>query len=43
LKEPFASLSEEARGRLQQKGMPGWAEPMLATLTDDHFSSQDCI
>lgn len=43
MKEPFDSLPKEVRKRLQRKGMPGWTAPMLATLTDDHFSSEDWI
>ncbi len=43
MKEPFASLPEEARDKLQREGMPDWTAPMLATLTDDHFSSPDWI
>mgnify|MGYP006309108089 FL=1 len=43
MKEPFASLPEAARDKLQRKGMPDWTAPMLATLTDDHFSSEEWI
>ncbi|HKL63211.1 MAG TPA: hypothetical protein VJ883_07575, partial [Woeseiaceae bacterium] len=43
MKEPFASLPEAARDELQRKGMPDWTAPMLATLTDERFSSEDWI
>jgi len=43
VKEPLASLAEAAREKLQREGMPDWTAPMLATLTDDHFSSEDWI
>jgi len=43
VKEPFVSLPEEARARLQRVAMPSWTAPMLATLTEDHFSSEDWI
>ncbi len=34
---------EELHGSLSREGMPGWLEPMRATLTDDRFSDPDWI
>lgn len=39
----FAGLSEEERKRLKRSAPPRRVEPMLATLTDDHFSDPDWI
>lgn len=38
MNEPFASLPDEVRDRLQPTAMPDWTAPMLATLTDKRFS-----
>lgn len=40
---PLDILSEEARGRLREREQPEWTSPMLATLTDDHFSDPEWI
>ncbi len=37
------ALSDDARKALACKPMPDWMPPMLATLTDDHFSSPEWI
>ena len=36
-------LDEPLQDRLEKTGMAGWIEPMLATLTDDRFSSEDWL
>jgi len=36
-------LSEEERQAIRQTSMPRWTKPMLATLTDERFSSPDWI
>ncbi len=36
-------LDDEKRAALEYRSMPKWAAPMLATLTDDRFSSPDWI
>jgi DNA ligase D-like protein (predicted ligase) len=41
--DPFASLSAAERTRLRASGVPDWASPMLATLTDRRFSDPDWI
>lgn len=41
--DPFASLPEEARQRLEKRPHPDWVEPMLATLSHDHFSDPGWI
>jgi bifunctional non-homologous end joining protein LigD len=41
--DPFEVLSDEARNALSQRGHPDWLDPMLATLTDDHFSDPGWI
>ena len=35
--------SEAERGQLESAAMPTWIDPMLATLTDERFSSDDWI
>jgi len=37
------ALDEDGREALQRTGMPKWIQPMLATLTDERFSSPDWI
>ena len=37
------ALPEAQRGRLESAAMPTWTDPMLATLTDERFSSGDWI
>ncbi len=37
------SLPDELRERLREQRMPDWISPMLATLTDERFSSEDWI
>ena len=39
----FDILDEEARRRLREQAQPDWTAPMLATLTEDHFSDPDWI
>ncbi|HSR72144.1 MAG TPA: non-homologous end-joining DNA ligase, partial [Kiloniellales bacterium] len=39
----FDRLSEEAREGLERSAQPDWTAPMLATLTDERFSSPDWI
>jgi DNA ligase D-like protein (predicted ligase) len=41
--DPFAHLDDEAREALERTGMPSWTNPMLATLTDERFSSEEWI
>jgi DNA ligase D-like protein (predicted ligase) len=36
-------LSDEARDKLQERAMPDWTDPMLATLTHETFSDPDWI
>ncbi|MGH7587801.1 MAG: non-homologous end-joining DNA ligase [Gemmatimonadota bacterium] len=43
MKNPFASLSADARRKLRKRKHPGWVQPMLATLTDQPFSDEDWI
>jgi DNA ligase D-like protein (predicted ligase) len=40
---PFDALSDEERDALEARDHPGWLDPMLATLTHDHFSDPDWI
>ncbi len=39
----FETLCDENRDLLQSAAHPEWRAPMLATLTDDHFSDPDWI
>ena len=43
MSDPFASLSSEERLLLRRQEQPRWTPPMLATLTDDHFSDPGWI
>ncbi|MEJ2603837.1 MAG: non-homologous end-joining DNA ligase [Gammaproteobacteria bacterium] len=43
MKDALASLPETSRDELREKGMPDWVSPMLATLTDERFSSEEWI
>jgi DNA ligase D-like protein (predicted ligase) len=36
-------LPDEERSQLRRSGMPQWTGPMLATLTDERFSSSDWL
>jgi len=36
-------LSDAQRGQLRRRSMPNWTSPMLATLTDERFSSSDWL
>lgn len=36
-------LTRSEREQLRPEGLPGWLDPMLATLTDEHFSDPDWI
>lgn len=36
-------LSEELRSKPKRRAQPKWTQPMLATLTDDHFSDPNWI
>lgn len=38
MEEPLAGLPTSAREQLVEKEQPAWMEPMLATLTHEHFS-----
>ncbi len=40
---PFDALSDEERDALEERDHPDWLDPMLATLTHDHFSDPDWI
>ena len=39
----LCQISADERAALVEKRMPGWTEPMLATLTDERFSSAEWI
>lgn len=39
----FDILDEQVRDKLAARAQPGWTAPMLATLTHDHFSSEEWI
>ena len=41
--DSLAGLDGPQRAALERTGMPRWTEPMLATLTDERFSSEDWI
>lgn len=41
--ELFERLPEESRQKVQKMAQPEWMEPMLATLTHEHFSDPDWI
>ncbi|MFO7960279.1 MAG: non-homologous end-joining DNA ligase [Nitriliruptoraceae bacterium] len=43
MSDPFERLSAEDRERLREEPFPDWLDPMLATLTDDHFSDPDWL
>ncbi|MEX0915624.1 MAG: non-homologous end-joining DNA ligase [Wenzhouxiangellaceae bacterium] len=43
MKTSLTSLDDEVKKKLQRKSMPEWTSPMLATLTDEHFSSADWL
>lgn len=43
MSDPFASLSSEERLLLRRQEQPRWTPPMLATLTEDHFSDPGWI
>lgn len=38
MKDPLRNLSKEARAKLKRQAQPAWRSPMLATLTQKHFS-----
>ena len=38
MSHPFERLTAEQRDQLVEEPLPDWLDPMLATLTDDHFS-----
>jgi bifunctional non-homologous end joining protein LigD len=40
---PFERLDGDERERLREEDLPDWLDPMLATLTHDHFSDPDWI
>jgi ATP-dependent DNA ligase len=40
---PFDALSDEEHDALEERDHPDWLDPMLATLTHDHFSDPDWI
>jgi bifunctional non-homologous end joining protein LigD len=41
--DALASLPDDVKKKLKKTGQPGWVDPMLATLTDDHFSDPNWI
>jgi DNA ligase D-like protein (predicted ligase) len=41
--DPAEVVEGEAREALEEASIPTWTSPMLATLTDDHFSHPDWI
>ena len=43
MNHPFELLAPEQRDRLVEEPLPDWLDPMLATLTDDHFSDPDWV
>lgn len=43
MSDPFERLSAEDRERLREEPFPDWLDPMLSTLTDDHFSDPDWL
>lgn len=43
MKGALASLVDAGNKRLQRAGMPEWTAPMLATLTEECFSSEDWL
>jgi len=43
-KLPFLSeLPDEVQSRIRKGHQPGWLNPMLATLAEEHFSSQEWL
>lgn len=36
-------LPDEAKDKARKEDQPSWTQPMLATLTKDHFSSEDWV
>jgi len=40
---PFERLAADERERLREEPLPDWLDPMLATLTHDHFSDPDWL
>ncbi len=43
MSHPFDRLSSGERDRLTEEALPDWLDPMLATLTDEHFSDPDWL
>jgi len=43
MEEPFTSLSKAVSEKLREKSQPEWMEPMLATLSQEHFSDPDWL
>lgn len=43
MSDPLDGLEEPLRDQLDRTGMPTWTDPMLATLTDERFSSDAWI
>lgn len=43
MNDPLRRMSKEAREKAKEAKMPDWIDPMLATLTHDHFSDDDWI
>jgi bifunctional non-homologous end joining protein LigD len=41
--DALASLSDDVKKKLKKTDQPDWVNPMLATLTDDHFSDPNWI
>jgi DNA ligase D-like protein (predicted ligase) len=43
MQDPFDQLPASAKEQLQEAPLPEWLEPMLATLSHEHFSDPDWI
>ncbi|MFO7777266.1 MAG: non-homologous end-joining DNA ligase [Nitriliruptoraceae bacterium] len=43
MSHPFDRLAADDRERLREEPLPDWLDPMLATLTHDHFSDPDWL
>lgn len=43
MSHPFERLTAEERELLDEEPLPDWLDPMLATLTHDHFSDTDWL
>ncbi len=43
VRHPLDRLDDDQRDGLPEESLPGWLDPMLATLTHDHFSDPDWL